>query len=74
MSLWKIDVLIPGIYDFNICQRFLALLITLYLTCIEQENNVDDECTENVCTFLISAFLSTLDKSYTGVSTILVNN
>ena len=35
---------------------------------IEQENIVDDECTEDVCTFLTEYSPSTLDKSFSGVS------
>ena len=33
--------------------QFLALLNLLYIACIEQENNVDDDLTEDVRTFLI---------------------
>ena len=32
---------------------YLTQLTLLYIACIEQENNVDDEFTEDVRTFLI---------------------
>ena len=44
----------------------LAQITILYMTRIEQENNVDDDFTEDVRTFLISYSLSTLDKSFRG--------
>ena len=52
---------------------YLAQLTLLYIACIEQENNVDDEFTEDVRTFLISDFLSALDKYFSGVLTILIS-
>ena len=64
MSLWKIDVLIPGIYDFNMRCCFWARLNILYIARIEQENNFDDDFNEDMRTFLISYFLSKLDISF----------
>ena len=34
-----IDVLIPGIYDFNMRRLFSTQLTLLYISCNEQENN-----------------------------------
>ena len=48
---------------------FLAQLTLLYIACIEQENNVDDDFTEYVRTFLMSDFWSTFDKYFSGVLT-----
>ena len=53
----KIDVLIPGRYEFNNTRFFC-------IATIEQENNVDDDFTEDVSTFLMSDFKSTFDKYF----------
>ena len=50
------DILIPVIYDINMRHCFLAQLTQLYIASIEQEINVYDEFTEDVCTFLMSDF------------------
>ena len=72
MPLWKIDVLIPGIYYFNTRRYFLAQLNLLYIARIEQKNY--DDFNEDVRTFLMSDFLSRFDKSFSGVSEVLINN
>ena len=49
-------------------------LTLLYIARIEQANNVDDDFTEYVHTFLISDFWSKFDKSFSGLSTIIISN
>ena len=44
------------------------------MTRIEQENNVDDDFTEDVRTFSYHISESTLDKYFSGVSTIIISN
>ena len=47
----------------------------LYYTLhVLKNNNVNDNFTEDVRTFPISDFLSTLDKSFSGVPKILISN
>ena len=52
-------------YDFNM-RHFLVRLTLLKIAHIEQGNNVDDDLTEDVRTFLISDFPSTLDNPFQG--------
>ena len=52
----------------------LTWLTLLYTELIEQENNIDDFFTGDVRTFMISYSQSILDKSFSGVSTILIKN
>ena len=74
MSLWKINELIPGMYDFNMRRSFLELLTLLYISHTEHKNNVDDGFTKDVRTFLISYFPLALDQSIAGVSAIIISN
>ena len=74
MFLGKIDVLIAGINDFNMRRWFLAQWTLLYISHIEQENNVDDDFINDVLIFLLSNFLSTFDTSFPGVSTMIIDN
>ena len=60
-------------YNFN-TSIFFARLTLLYITRIYQQNNGDDDFTEDLHTFLISYFLSSLDKYFSGVSTIPIIN
>ena len=53
---------------------FLAQLTLIYTAHIEQENNVDDDFTKGLRTVLISVHLSTLDKYFLVVWTILISN
>ena len=53
---------------------FCARFTLLYIERIEQENNVDDDFNEDLRTFLMSYFLSTFAKYFSGVSTIIIGN
>ena len=53
---------------------FKPWMALLYIARIEQENIVYDDMNEYVRTFLISYFLSTLDISFSGISTIIISN
>ena len=72
MHLWKIYVLFPEGYDFNMRRCFLAELDIFYIARIEQENNIDDKFTEDVRTVIMSDFQSAFDKSFSGVSKVLI--
>ena len=52
-------------YEFSMI-FFLAQLAILYIVRIEQENNVDDDFTEDLRTFIISDFLSILENTFQG--------
>ena len=54
-------------YEFNMRHFFQVLLTLLYIARIEQDNIVDDAFTEDVHTFLISDFQSTLDIFFRDV-------
>ena len=69
-----IDVLIPGIYDFNMRHLFSTQLTLLYISCNEQENNVDYDLTEDVRNFLMSKSQSNFYQYFSGVSAVIINN
>ena len=46
----------------------------LYIACIEQENNVYDNFTENIRNFFKIDFLINIGKSFSLVSTIFISN
>ena len=62
MSLWTNQ----WINNWNVLTQYETLfweqLTILYTSCIQQENNVDDDFTEDVSTFIISGYPSTLDQ------------
>ena len=53
---------------------FLARLTILYISGIKQENNVEDDLTEGLRTFIMPDFLSTWNNYFSGIPTILINN
>ena len=73
MSHWKNQCINPRKIKFNMRRCFLVQFTLLYIARIKQENSVDDCFTGDVCTFLMSDYLSTFGKSFSRVLTIFIN-
>ena len=74
MSLWTNQWINPWNVWLQHETLFWEQLTILYTSCIQQENNVDDDFTEDVRTFIISGYPSTLYQYFSGVLEILISN
>ena len=65
---------IPVMYDFNLSLCFWAQWTLLHIARTKHENNVEDDFTEYVYTFLVTISPSTWDKYFSLVSKMIIYN